>query len=148
MLRPGRAEPAAVAQLAGDVGANGVSRALHEASGGNPFLVVEAIEQLERDRGVAGVPDPAAVRRLASERIAASLLLRVGRVNAGALALGRAIAVLGEDATAVRAGRLSGVDGERVWGGAGCARARGDPRAGASRSRSRIPSSAPRSTRT
>ena len=64
---------------------------------------------------MAGVPDPAAVRRLASERIAASLLLRVGRVDAGALALGRAIAVLGEDATAVRAGRLSGVDGEQVW---------------------------------
>ena len=115
VLRPGALSRAAVAQLAGDAGANGVSRALHEASGGNPFLVVEAIEQLERDRGVAGVPDPAAVRRLASERIAASLLLRVGRVDAGALALGRAIAVLGEDATAVRAGRLSGVDGEQVW---------------------------------
>jgi DNA-binding CsgD family transcriptional regulator len=117
-LRPRPLSRAAVARLGEDgLGArlgSEACEALHEVSGGNPFLVVAAVEELLSELESTAVITPAVVRRLGSKRIAASLLLRVGRVGRAAPAFCRAVAVLGEEATSGLAARLAGVVEPRV----------------------------------
>jgi ATP/maltotriose-dependent transcriptional regulator MalT len=87
-----------------------LSASCHEATGGNPFLLTELVDELRRGARRPGEINPAAVRELASERIAAALLLRVGRLDPRAPALARAVAVLGPGATLARAAALAGLD--------------------------------------
>ncbi|MDP8967882.1 MAG: AAA family ATPase, partial [Actinomycetota bacterium] len=110
-LRPRALSSEATAMLAAthlgcDVPAD-LGRACHEATGGNPFLLIELLHQL-RD-GAAQI-EPSAVARIASERIAAALLLRIGRVGPSAPALVRATSVLGESAELEIAAALASVD--------------------------------------
>ncbi len=70
--------------------------AVLRATGGNPFLLQELVTELVR----ADVPPTAAsaesVGRVAPASIAEAVLLRLRRAGAGAVDLGRAVAVLGE----------------------------------------------------
>jgi DNA-binding CsgD family transcriptional regulator len=84
--------------------------ACHEATGGNPFLLTELVEELRRGSVPTGAISPVAVSRLGPERIAAAILLRVGRIDPPASALVRAIAVLGASANLVDAAELAGLD--------------------------------------
>jgi DNA-binding CsgD family transcriptional regulator len=97
------------AELAEDASAE-LCVACHEATGGNPFFVSELLAEL-RSAGLTGETVSAeAVRSLAPDRIAASLLLRVGRLDPAAPRLARAVAVLGAEADPDRAADLAALD--------------------------------------
>lgn len=88
-----------------------------EATGGNPFLLTELLEELRREAHHPAELTPAAIRDLASKRVAAGLLLRVGRIDPLAPALARATAVLGARTSLARATALADLDpgeGRRV----------------------------------
>jgi DNA-binding CsgD family transcriptional regulator len=91
-----------------------LSRACAEATGGNPFLLSELIGEFRRDARALSAIDPQAVNRLAPERIASAVLLRVSRLNPEAPALARAAAVLGEQARLSMCARLAGVDARKA----------------------------------
>ncbi|MEA2223448.1 MAG: hypothetical protein QOH83_1824 [Solirubrobacteraceae bacterium] len=95
------------ARLGGDV-PEALARACHDATRGNPFLVIELLHRL---RGAPADTDPAAVARMASERMAAEILLRIGRAGASAAALARAASVLGNSADIETAAALAGLEG-------------------------------------
>lgn len=84
-----------------------LGRACHEATRGNPFLLMELLHQL---RGRTRDGDAASVGHVTSERIAAAILLRIGRVDRSAPALARATAVLGESANLETTAALADVD--------------------------------------
>ena len=84
-----------------------LAHACHDATRGNPFLVIELLHRLH---GAPADTDPAAVGRMASERMAAEILLRIGRAGASAFALVRAASVLGNSAAVETAAALAGLE--------------------------------------
>jgi DNA-binding CsgD family transcriptional regulator len=79
-------------------------------TGGNPFLLHELLGVL-RDEGVA--PTAAATGRLRQvrpETVVRTVLVRLGRLPAGAPQLARAVAVLGDDAGLRHAASLAGLE--------------------------------------
>ncbi|MEX2553665.1 MAG: AAA family ATPase [Actinomycetota bacterium] len=88
--------------------------ACHEASGGNPFLVSELLEELRAKRAEGRVLEPSRVREIGPERIASALLMRIGAVDQDAPALARAVAVLGSEAKAEQASELAEIKLERA----------------------------------
>jgi DNA-binding CsgD family transcriptional regulator len=114
ILRPKPLSEAAVADLVrgsfGPATTDGLCRACHAASAGNPFLVNELVRELD-DRATSGAePDPLVVRELGPERIATAVLSRVRRLSESAPALARGIAVLGAGAELRLAAQLSAID--------------------------------------
>jgi len=87
-----------------------LSEACHHATGGNPFLLSELLQELLGEGRPAAEISPETVRRLAPGRIGASLLLRIGRTHPRAPALVRAVAVLGNHASLPHAAQLAGLD--------------------------------------
>ena len=85
----------------------GLARACHESTRGNPFLLTELLHQL-RSPGVHD-GEAASVERVTSDRIAAAILLRIGRAGSAAPELARATAVLGKSADLETAAALAGV---------------------------------------
>lgn len=81
-----------------------LGRACHAATRGNPFLLTELVHEL---RDAPEDTDPAGVEYMASERVAATILLRIGRVGPSAAALVRATSVLGESAEPETAAALA-----------------------------------------
>jgi len=78
--------------------APGFATACHRASGGNPQLTQELLAALAAE-GVEPTPAGAAhIADLRADRIAASVLARVGRLGDPAVALARSVAVLGREA--------------------------------------------------
>jgi hypothetical protein len=114
VLRPRPLGESAVARLVrnslGDDASDELCRACAEATGGNPFLLSELLGEFRREARPANAIDPRAVDRLAPERIAAAVLLRVSRLDPQAPALGRAVAVLGEQAHLTMCAELAGLD--------------------------------------
>lgn len=84
--------------------------ACHGATRGNPFLLVELVAELGQGDKPADQLDPGAVRGLASPRLAAAVLMRIGRIGPAAPAIARAAATLGERASIAQAAELAGVD--------------------------------------
>ena len=90
--------------------ANGFSSACHRVTGGNPQLIRELLAALAAD-GIEPTASAAdRVVELHADRIAASILARVGRVGEPAVALARAVAVLGREATLELTTELVGLD--------------------------------------
>ncbi len=90
----------------------GVTGAVHEATGGNPFLVVALLKEL-----AALPPRPPAqvmaeLPHLASPAVAHSALARLSPLGEGALPLLEAVAVLDPHADLRVAGALAGVEGD------------------------------------
>src|SRR4051794_4803376 len=86
------------------------TRACHRATGGNPLLLVELAKTL-RAEGVK--PDGAHladVDALAPRAASRAVLVRIGRLSAGAAAVARATAVLGDDAALPLVAELAGLD--------------------------------------
>jgi DNA-binding CsgD family transcriptional regulator/tetratricopeptide (TPR) repeat protein len=73
-------------------------RACHEVTAGNPFYVHQLIDELRAQRfsGVSG--EASRVRELGPRTVSTAVYARLARLPAPALALARAIAVLGEQA--------------------------------------------------
>ena len=88
--------------------------ACQAVTGGNPFMLTELLADL-RD---AAVPPLAShldrVEAAAPGNVRRAVLGRLGRLPAGAAALARAAAVLGDGVDARRAARLAGVSADRV----------------------------------
>ena len=114
ILRPRPLGESAVTRLVraslGDDASAQLCRACTHATGGNPFLLSELLGEFHRDGRPANEIDPKAVDRLAPERIAAAVLLRVSRLDREAPALARAVAVLGEHARLCVSAQLAGMD--------------------------------------
>jgi DNA-binding CsgD family transcriptional regulator len=114
VLRPDALSPGAaeimVRETLGATPPQRLGQACHEATGGNPFLLIELLRELAAGARPVEELDPATVKRLASDRIAAAILLRVGRLEPGAKDLSRAVAVLGESASFASAAALAGID--------------------------------------
>jgi DNA-binding CsgD family transcriptional regulator len=110
-LRPRPLSRAACAELVqarfADQAAEELCVASHELSGGNPFLLRELVAELA-DEGIA--PDADAVdhlRRMTPAAISRMVLLRLARLSGGAIALARAVAMLGTEAELRRARALA-----------------------------------------
>src|SRR5271165_669343 len=115
-LRPAALGAAACAELVrGALGAGpspAFQDACRELTGGNPLLLRGLLASLAAE-GVKGTDaEVAHLRRLTPGSVSRSVLLQLGRMPAAALAAARAVAVLGTAATAERAGRLAGLDGD------------------------------------
>ncbi len=115
-LRPAALGAAACAELVrGTLGAGpspAFQDACRELTGGNPLLLRGLLASLAAE-GVKGTDaEVAHLRRLTPGSVSRSVLLQLGRMPAAALAAARAVAVLGTAATAERAGRLAGLDGD------------------------------------
>jgi DNA-binding NarL/FixJ family response regulator len=101
-LRPGPlGEDAVRALVRGELGAGADERfcaACHEATGGNPLLLRQLLRTLEAE----GVPPDAAhadeVRAVGPRAVASTVLLRLARLPHDAVAVARAVSVLGESA--------------------------------------------------
>ena len=125
VIEPGALSPAATKTLAaarlGRAVPEALADACHAATRGNPFLLTELLHEL---RGAAGDLDPAAVGSIASERVAAAIVLRVGRVGPEAALLVRATFVLGEFAASgpPRSSRDSMVPWPQRWRTRSCRR--------------------------
>jgi DNA-binding CsgD family transcriptional regulator/tetratricopeptide (TPR) repeat protein len=74
-----------------------LSRACHEASGGNPFYLRSLAHELAT---TAGEPVASDVASLAPQAVQRAVLARLGRLGPDAVAVAHAVAVLGSDAEA------------------------------------------------
>ena len=114
VLRPAPLSDPAVGEVVrarlGPGASSDLCTACHEATRGNPFLLVELVAELSRDEQPVDQLDPRAVRGFASRRIAAAVLTRIGRIGAAAPAFAQAAAALGERANIAQAAELAGVD--------------------------------------
>jgi DNA-binding CsgD family transcriptional regulator len=89
-------------------------RACAERTGGNPLYLHELLLALTAEGNPAGSEDLAHVRALAPESISRSVLVRVGRLDPGAVALARAVSILGDGAALRHAAALAGLHGEQA----------------------------------
>jgi hypothetical protein len=121
--------------------------ACHAVTGGNPLLLKELLREV-RAEGIAPTASEAPrVEQLGPRGVSMVVLLRLGRLSAGAVALARSVAVLGDHAEVADAAALAGMpepDARAVAAALVDAEVLED----ASRCASSTPSSAPRSTRT
>jgi DNA-binding CsgD family transcriptional regulator len=84
--------------------------ACYELTGGNPLFVRELLAAAV-ERGLAARHDSVvALRRIAPRAVGSSVLARLGRLGGEAVALARAVAVLGSGAEVALAARLAGID--------------------------------------
>ena len=86
--------------------------ACRELTGGNPLLLRGLLASLAAEGAKGTDAEVPHLRRLTPGSVSRSVLLQLGRMPAAALAAARAIAVLGTAATAERAARLAGLDGD------------------------------------
>ena len=109
-LRPlgGAASAVLAGEALGDRADPGLCLAMHESAGGNPFLL-EALIEAVRARGEDG-PDEATVLSLGPQPVADAVTRRMGQLDEGAVALARALAVLGRPAPLRHVAPLAGMD--------------------------------------
>jgi tetratricopeptide (TPR) repeat protein len=84
--------------------------ACHDLTGGNPLLLRELLAAAHEQGLAARGENVAALRRIAPSAVGASVLARLGRLGDEAVALARAVAVLGSGAEVMLAARLAGLD--------------------------------------
>jgi hypothetical protein len=122
-LRPGPLTDAAVrflvqVALAGEA-ADAFCDAVHAATGGNPLLVRQLLRALEAE-GVRGDAASAGiVREIGPAAVARTVLVRLARQPQDAVAVARAVAVLGEGASLAAVAALAEVDEQSVARAAG-----------------------------
>ena len=83
--------------------------ACHRATGGNPFLLGELIDELAAGHVRGTAKDATRVPGFGSERVGRAVRRRLRRLRPEALAIARAVAVLGPYATLDQAAALAGV---------------------------------------
>jgi DNA-binding CsgD family transcriptional regulator len=80
-----------------------------QATGGNPFYLHELLLALAEDTQGSSAELESRVRSLAPDTVTRSLRVRVGRLGTAAIALARAVAILGDDVPLRHAAALSGL---------------------------------------
>ena len=90
--------------------------AIHEVTGGNPFLVVEAVQSLSEAAETITAAAVAALADSASESLSNAVMLRVGVLGTNAIAVSRAAAVLDHDAELSHVCKLSQLPRAAVLG--------------------------------
>jgi DNA-binding CsgD family transcriptional regulator len=84
------------------------------ATGGNPFLLVELLGELDR-RGLTPIRENAVLAsQLSSQGVGRAVRTRLRRLPPGCAVLARAVAVLGDPAVPKLAGQLAGLDGDEI----------------------------------
>jgi DNA-binding CsgD family transcriptional regulator len=114
VLRPAALSGTAVAQLvrsqlAGEA-EDVFCAAVHEATGGNPFMLRELLVELAAHGSTGAAREAAEVRELSPASIQRTVLLRLARLPDDAGRVARAVAVLGEDAEPRQIVALSGLE--------------------------------------
>lgn len=110
---------AVVAERLGAEPAPAFAAACQEVADGNPLLLGQLLAALQAD-GVA--PDAAhagRVRDVGPRALSSTVLLRLGRLSPGAIAVARAVAVLGDAAHVGPVAELTGLSAEAVAGATG-----------------------------
>ena len=104
----------------GEAAGSALADACHRATGGNPFLLRELIDELAAVDPPDGGPPPAAlVPGLAPPRVVHGVLRRLRPLPAPAVALVEAMAVLGTEPGLTYAGAVAGIDQGAVAGALG-----------------------------
>ncbi|RKQ90444.1 regulatory LuxR family protein [Solirubrobacter pauli] len=116
-LHPRPLSASASAALIG--GDEAFGRASHDATGGNPLLLVELAKTL-RTEGVAPEAGNVGVLDTLAPRAAArAVLVRIGRLSRAAAEIARATAVLGDDTALPLVAQLAGLDDAAAVAAAG-----------------------------
>jgi DNA-binding CsgD family transcriptional regulator len=122
-LRPAALSQTASGELVRDrlsrAASDDFCRACHELSGGNPFLLGALVADLVGEGEVAGEALAEHLRRLTPATVSASVLLRLARLPEGALALARAVAILGARADLRTARLLAQIEADEAADAAG-----------------------------
>jgi DNA-binding CsgD family transcriptional regulator len=114
VLEPAPLGPAAVSTIVRRELSDGASDPLCATcagvTGGNPFYLHELLTTLRAEHPDPGALDPEHVRSIVPASIIRSMLVRIGRLPAGAVQVARAVAVLGSAATMACVSRLANLD--------------------------------------
>ncbi len=89
-------------------------RACAHASGGNPFLLAEALNALRADNVHPVAAETGRLDTLRADSISRALLVRLARLGSDAARLARAVAILGPDATHWHAASLANLSETRA----------------------------------
>jgi DNA-binding CsgD family transcriptional regulator len=112
-LHPGPLGPDAVRALVREeLGAAADDRfcaACHDATGGNPLLLRQLLRTLEAEGVQPEAANADAVRAVGPRAVASTVLLRLARLPADAVAVARAVSVLGESAELPVVAALAGI---------------------------------------
>jgi DNA-binding CsgD family transcriptional regulator len=88
----------------------GFRAACKEATGGNPLLLGHLLAALEQDGVQPTAGAAAAVHEIGPGAVSRTVLLRLSRLSRAAVAVARAVAVLGESSALPRVAALTGLD--------------------------------------
>jgi DNA-binding CsgD family transcriptional regulator len=112
-VHPGALSRAAAAQLVCELlGADaddGFVSACHEATGGTPLLLRQLLSSLRAEGVSPRASNAQAVRDLGPRAVSRTVLVRLGRLPDDAVAVARAVAVLGESAALPAVAALAGI---------------------------------------
>ena len=84
-------------------------QACHQATGGNPLLLGELLKTLRTERVVPAAAHVDVVRAIGPRAVSRTVLLRLSRLSSDAVAVARAVAVLGSGASVPTVAALSGL---------------------------------------
>ncbi len=101
------------ARLGGDA-ENAFCNACHRATGGNPLLLQKLVKVLQEENVQPDAAHAAAIREFGPRAVSHTVLLRLSRLPSDAVAVARAIAVLGDGASLPATAALAGLDEGRV----------------------------------
>jgi DNA-binding CsgD family transcriptional regulator len=114
VLRPRSLDEHAVGTLVADVLGGDPDRqfvlACLAASGGNPFLLIELLRELRERRLKPAARNAHLVALVSPENVSRSVAGRIASLGGAALAVARAVAVLGEHPTLALAAEMAGLD--------------------------------------
>jgi DNA-binding CsgD family transcriptional regulator len=114
VIRPAPLSDAAVAVMVksalGPDAAGEFCKACHQASGGNPFVVHDLLNELRIEGVVPNASAAADVVNVTPKTVSRTVLLRLARLPQPALQLAQATAVLGDGADLRDAAALAGID--------------------------------------
>ncbi len=116
-VRPTLLSEAATAAMLGtvvDTAAEDLVVAAHEATGGNPLLIVSLLDELAEEAGAGTTIEAERVATMGSTRLAAAITARAGRLDPRAVEVAGAVAVLGEGSDLGSIATLVGIERERA----------------------------------
>lgn len=121
LLRPGALSEAGAAEVVRRRHSSATDRfvaACHRASGGNPFLLVSLLDELDAERIRPDDTGSDMVAQVVPATAGRSVLVRLGRLRPAARALARAVAVLGDDTELALAALLANLSVAEAGGAA------------------------------
>lgn len=118
VLRPGPLSSAAttilIEERVGEAAERDFASACHRATGGNPLLLTELLRALRAEGVALGARHADAVAGVGSRAVSRPVLARLSRLSPAAVAVTRALAVLGDGADLRTVAELAEVDPEQA----------------------------------